>query len=400
MLSGHRTSDIGQRARDGQRSPCPTRNESCRPLAWRAVQIGVPRQDAVDEARVALTPEVVRRIVDAGHGVVVEPDAGGRAGFRDEDYSEAGALIGDPWSSELIATVSSPDWRRVPEGASVIGLLQPFDDPVQMRVAADRNITTYAFEALPRTTRAQSMDVLSSQATVAGYQAVLEAAVRLETFMPMLTTAAGTIRPSKVLVLGAGVAGLQAIATARRLGAVTSAFDVRAAAAEQVESLGASFVAVDIESQDASTSGGYAKELEEDSQQRIIDGLAPSIIESDAVICTAQIPGRPAPLLIEEQTVRAMKPGSVIVDLAATTGGNCEVTEPGRTVEVGGVTVIGDTNIVSRTARDASRMYARNLLALLDLVLDGPDFADEIIDSCCITHGGEIRNERVKDALA
>jgi len=364
------------------------------------VQIGVPRQDAVDEARVALTPEVVRRIVDAGHGVVVEPDAGGRAGFRDEDYSEAGALIGDPWSSELIATVSSPDWRRVPEGASVIGLLQPFDDPVQMRVAADRNITTYAFEALPRTTRAQSMDVLSSQATVAGYQAVLEAAVRLETFMPMLTTAAGTIRPSKVLVLGAGVAGLQAIATARRLGAVTSAFDVRAAAAEQVESLGASFVAVDIESQDASTSGGYAKELEEDSQQRIIDGLAPSIIESDAVICTAQIPGRPAPLLIEEQTVRAMKPGSVIVDLAATTGGNCEVTEPGRTVEVGGVTVIGDTNIVSRTARDASRMYARNLLALLDLVLDGPDFADEIIDSCCITHGGEIRNERVKDALA
>lgn len=330
----------------------------------------------------------------------MEHDAGVRAGFLDADFEDAGAEIGDPWNTDLIATFATPDWTRVPEGASVIGLLRPFDDPDSLRGAVDRRITTYAFEALPRTTRAQSMDVLSSQATVAGYQAVLEAAVRLETFMPMLTTAAGTIRPSKVLILGAGVAGLQAIATARRLGAVTSAFDVRAAAAEQVESLGASFVAVDLEPQDASTSGGYAKELADDSQQRIIDGLAPSIIESDAVICTAQIPGRPAPLLIEEATVRAMKPGSVIVDLAAATGGNCSVTEPGRTVEVGGVTVIGDLDIVSRTARDASRMYARNLLALLELIVEGPDFDDEIIDGCCITHEGAIRNERVKEALA
>lgn len=329
----------------------------------------------------------------------MEAGAGRAAGFRDDDYTDAGAVIGEPWAAEIIATIGCPDWGKVSEGASVIGLLRPFDDPGQMRHAAARRVTAYAFEALPRTTRAQSMDVLSSQATVAGYQAVLEAAVRLETFMPMLTTAAGTIRPSKVLVLGAGVAGLQAIATARRLGAVTSAFDVRAAAAEQVESLGASFVAVDVEGQDASTSGGYAKELEDDTQQRIIDGLAPSVIESDAVICTAQIPGRPAPLLIEEKTVRAMAPGSVIVDLAAPTGGNCEVTEPGRTVEVGGVTVIGDTDMVSRTARDASRMYARNMLALLELVVAGPDFDDEIIDGCCITHNGEIRNDRVKAAL-
>lgn len=364
------------------------------------MRIGVPRQEAATEARVSLTPEVVRRLVSAGHEVVVGTEAGLRAGFRDTDYEEAGASIGDPWQAELIATITSPDWNRVPEGASVVGLLKPFDDPEPLRLAAERRITTFAFEALPRTTRAQSMDVLSSQATVAGYQAVLEAAVRLETFMPMLTTAAGTIRPSKVLILGAGVAGLQAIATARRLGAVTSAFDVRAAAAEQVESLGASFVAVDMEPQDASASGGYAKELADDAQQRIIDGLAPSIIESDAVICTAQIPGRPAPLLIEEKTVRSMKQGSVVVDLAATTGGNCEVTEPGKTIVVGGVTVIGDTDLVSRTPRDASRMYARNLLALLELILAGPDFEDEIIDGCCITHDGIIRHPRVKEALS
>ncbi len=394
---------LSRSAVDGKRHATaglwPNRRVGPRRLACRSVRIGVPRQDAPGEERVALTPDVVRRIVSDGHEIVVDAGAGERAGFRDQDYTEAGAQIGDAWSAELIATISSPDWTRISEGAGVIGLLRPLEDPEQMQLAADRRITTYAFEALPRTTRAQSMDVLSSQATVAGYQAVLEAAVRLKTFMPMLTTAAGTIRPSKVLVLGAGVAGLQAIATSRRLGAVTSAFDVRAAAAEQVESLGATFVAVDMEPQDASTSGGYARELEDDTQQRIIDGLAPSVIESDAVICTAQIPGRPAPLLIEERTVRAMKPGSVIVDLAAGTGGNCAVTEPGRTVEVGGVTVIGATDLVSRTARDASRMYARNTLALLELILAGPDFSDEILDGCCITHDGEIRNERVKEAL-
>ena len=363
------------------------------------MRVGVPRQEAQNEARVALTPDVVKRLTRADHEVVVESDAGSRAGFSDADYQEAGATIGDPWSTDLIATIDPPNWQRVPEGASVVGLLRPFDQPDGLRGAIDRSITTYAFEALPRTTRAQAMDVLSSQATVAGYQAVLEAAVRLETFMPMLTTAAGTIRPSKVLVLGAGVAGLQAIATSRRLGAVTSGFDVRAEAAEQVESLGASFVAVDMEAQDASTSGGYAKELAEDSQQRIIDGLAPSIVESDAVICTAQIPGRPAPLLIEEATVRSMKPGSVIVDLAAATGGNCAVTQPGEIVEVGGVTVIGTTDMVSRTPRDASRMYARNLLSLFELIADGPNFEDEIVDGCCITHAGEVRNDRVREAL-
>lgn len=348
----------------------------------------------------AVTPDIATRLVGDGHGVVVEADAGKAAGFSDEDYIAAGATIGDPWEAALVATIHAPDWTKMSEGTAVVGLLRPFDDPDSMRQAASRRLTTYAFEALPRTTRAQAMDVLSSQATVAGYQAVLEAAVRLETFMPMLTTAAGTIRPSKVLVLGAGVAGLQAIATARRLGAVTSAFDVRAAAAEQVESLGASFVSVDVAAQDASQAGGYARELEEDSQQRLMDGLAPSVIESDAVICTAQIPGRPAPLLIQEHTVRSMKPGSVIVDLAAATGGNCELTKPGETIETHGVAIVGATDLASRTGRDASRMYARNFLSLFQLIVDGPDFDDDIIAGCCITHDGTIRNDRVREALA
>lgn len=361
--------------------------------------IGVLAPQSKDERRVALVPEVVAKLVAAGHRIQVEPGAGTRAGFVDRDYVAAGAELIRPEGVDVLAVVELEDESSLP-GSSVIGLLRPFDDPDRMRRLAPSGVTAWAFEAVPRTSRAQVVDALSSQATASGYQAVLEGAAASGKLLPMLTTAAGTIKPASVLVLGAGVAGLQAIATARRLGAVVSAFDVRAAAAEQVESLGARFVKVDLEAQDAAESGGYAREVGADDQQRVIDGLAPSVKAADIVICTAAIPGRHAPLLITRETAEAMRPGSVIVDLAAPTGGNCEATQPGEVVTVGETTVIGSTDLVSRVAADASRMYSRNVASFLALVTgeDGafqPDTDDDIVVQSTICRGGAVVHPRL-----
>lgn len=366
------------------------------------MHIGVLTSDHPGERRVALVPDVVKKLVASGHRVTVAPDAGRGAGFLDDAYREVGAEIGEPEAVDVVTVIDLPLSGRIP-GRSVIGMIRPFDAPQAMAELAATGVTAWAFEAVPRTTRAQSMDALSSQATVAGYQAVLEAAVASDRFFPMLTTAAGTIRPASVLVLGAGVAGLQAIATARRLGAVVSAFDVRAAAAEQVESLGAKFVTLEVPAQDATDSGGYAKEVAEDEQQRIIAGLASHVASADVVITTAAIPGRRAPLLIQAGTVEAMRPGAVIVDLSATTGGNCELTSPGETIDHGGVTIIGDTDLMARVPADASRMYARNVASFLELVTgaDGqftPDVDDDIVRDAMICRDGAIVHPRLLEA--
>lgn len=371
------------------------------------MHIGVPAESAALERRTALTPDVTGRLVNAGHTVTIESGAGLPAGHRDGEYEAKGAGIGsraDAFGADFVAVVRRPDdLSDLSPGRALLGLLQPLDEPVAMAELAATGVAAYAFELVPRTTRAQTVDALSSQATAAGYQAVLEAAARCDRFFPMLTTAAGTIRPSKVLVLGAGVAGLQAIATARRLGAVVSAFDVRAAAAEQVKSLGATFVEVGDEPQDASTSGGYARELAVDQQRRILDGLADHVVGADAVICTAAIPGRPAPLLIEATTVERMRPGSVVVDLAATTGGNCELTRAGEDVDHHGVTIIGATDLVSRVAGHASQMYARNVASFIDLIaVDGEldiDVDDDIVRDSCVARDGEVVNPALRSLL-
>lgn len=363
------------------------------------VHIGVLKADRSGERRVGLVPEAVNKLVAAGHNVTVAPGAGEAAGFLDADYRDAGAEVVEPSDVDVAIVLDLPMSGSVP-ARSVLGMLRPFDEPKAMQTLAGTGVTAWAFEAVPRTTRAQSMDALSSQATVAGYQAVLEAAVASDRFFPMLTTAAGTIRPASVLVLGAGVAGLQAIATARRLGAVVSAFDVRAAAGEQVESLGAKFITLEVPAQDAADSGGYAKEVADDEQQRIMDGLAPYVVGSDVVVTTAAIPGRRAPLLIQAGTVEKMRPGSVIVDLAATTGGNCELTTPGETTVRSGVTIIGDTDLMARVPADASRMYARNVTSFLELVTgaDGsfqPDVDDEIVREAMICRNGALVHARL-----
>lgn len=368
------------------------------------MHIGAPRQQNSLESRVPLTPPVVKRLVDIGHSVTVERGAGERAGHLDAEYTEAGAALGDGatvWGADFVATIERPEASVLGPDVVFIGQISPFDDPEAMKALAATGATIFAFEAVPRTSRAQVVDALSSQASVAGYQAVLEAARLSDRFFPMLTTAAGTLRPAKVVVLGAGVAGLQAVATARRLGAVVSAFDVRADAREQVESLGASFIALDLEAQDASTSGGYAKEVAEDQQRRIIEGLEPHIADADAVITTAAIPGRPAPLLITAQGVSSMRPGAVIVDVAASTGGNCELTRPGETVVVDRVTIVGDTDLVSRVANHASQMYARNVASFIDLITDPEttelrlDFDDDIVADSCIARGGSLVHPRL-----
>lgn len=363
------------------------------------MHIGILVADGPNERRVALVPDVVKKLVAEGHRVTVSPSAGDRAGFIDADYVAAGADLAVPVDADIVAVVDLPLSGTVP-GKSLLGMLRPFDDPDAMRALAATGVTAWAFEAVPRTTRAQAIDALSSQATVAGYQAVLEGAAASDRFFPMLTTAAGTIRPAAVLVLGAGVAGLQAIATARRLGAVVSAFDVRAAAAEQVESLGAKFVTLEVPAQDAADAGGYAREVADDEQRRILDGLAPHVARSDVVISTAAIPGRPAPLLIEQSTVEAMRPGAVIVDLAAATGGNCELTVSGETITHAGVTIIGATDLMARVPADASRMYSRNVAAFLALISgDGgaftPDVDDDIVKESMICRAGAVVHPRL-----
>src|SRR5919201_343647 len=331
------------------------------------MRVGVPTESAAGERRVALVPEVVARLASGGFEVLVERGAGERASFPDASYEEAGAaLVDDPYEAEVMVKVQKPsadEAARLRDGQVVIGFLQPLTDREGVERLAGRGVVAFAMESIPRITRAQPMDALSSQSTVAGYKAVLLAAERLPRFFPMLMTAAGTGAPAKVLVLGAGVAGLQAIATARRLGAVVSGFDVRPVVREQVESLGATFLALGVRGEE--TAGGYAVELTPEQQREQQGALEARIPEFDVVITTALVPGRPAPRLIPASAVRAMRPGSVIVDLAAEAGGNCELTEPGEEVVRDGVTILGYTNLPSTMPFHASQLYARNVSALL-----------------------------------
>ncbi|MGZ8414599.1 MAG: NAD(P) transhydrogenase subunit alpha [Gemmatirosa sp.] len=358
------------------------------------MRIAVLKETADRERRVALTPDAVKRLVAAGHQVVIERGAGAAAYASDADYEAAGAAIAaDAATACRDAEVVAKVQRPTPAEAA---LLQPAQSGELLADLAQRGVTALALERVPRITRAQSMDVLSSQATVAGYKAVLLAASALPRFLPMLTTAAGNITPARALVLGAGVAGLQAIATARRLGAVVSAFDVRAAAREQVQSLGAKFVAAELAAPGAETAGGYAREQAADEQQRTLAAIGGAIAEMDLVISTAAIPGRPAPRLITAEMVATMKPGSVIVDVAAETGGNCELTRPGETVEAHGVTIMGPLNLPSTTPAHASAMFGRNVLTLLQHLAtkEGAlqlDVSDEITGAMALTHDGAVR---------
>jgi proton-translocating NAD(P)+ transhydrogenase subunit alpha len=355
------------------------------------VRIGVPKETAAGERRVALVPEVVARLVEGGHEVVVERGAGSAASFEETAYEDAGATVVDSaWDADAVVKVQKPtadEVARLKEGAVLIGFLEPLTDREGIERLAARGVVAFAMESIPRITRAQSMDALSSQATVGGYKATLLAADNLPRFLPMLTTAAGTVQPAKVLVIGAGVAGLQALATARRLGAVTCGFDVRDVVREQIESLGAKFLDLGVRGEQSE--GGYAKELTPEQQAQQQAELEKRLPQFDVVITTAAIPGRPAPKLIPASAVRAMRPGSVIVDLAAATGGNCELTKPDEIVVEDGVTIVGLTNLPSEMPSDASRLYARNIQALLNhLAPEGElvlDFEDEITAGAAVT---------------
>ena len=356
------------------------------------MKVGVPKESAPGERRVALVPESVGRLAAVGSEVTVETGAGAAAGFPDDAYREAGARVADDSYADaaLVARVRKPsqdELERLTEGVVLVGFLEPLSDAEGVARLAERGVVAFAMESIPRITRAQSMDALSSQATVAGYKAALIGAERLPRFFPLLMTAAGTVAPAKVLVVGAGVAGLQAIATARRLGAVVSGFDVRPVVREQVESLGAAFLDLGIRGEE--TEGGYALELSDEEQRAQQEALEERLPEYDVVITTALVPGRPAPRLIPAAAVAAMRPGSVIVDLAAETGGNCELTEPGQDVVREGVTIVGQTNLPSTMANHASQLYSRNVTALLlHLAPEGEltlDFADEITAGACVT---------------
>jgi NAD(P) transhydrogenase subunit alpha len=372
------------------------------------MQIGVPKETADGERRVALVPEIVRKLSGNGLEVVVQRGAGAGALLRDELYEEAGAkLVDDPWSADVVVKVAPPSTEeagRLNGETVLIGFLQPLTNGDGIKAIAQTGATSFALESVPRISRAQSMDALSSQANIGGYKGVLIAATEIGRFFPMLMTAAGTIRPAMVLVLGAGVAGLQAIATARRLGAVVQGFDVRAAVKEQVQSLGATFLEFDLGG-DLEGEGGYARELTAEQQAKQQELMAEAIGKVDVVITTAAVPGRRAPILVTEQAVRLMKPGSVIVDLAAETGGNCELTKPGETVIEHDVKILGPLNVPSTMAEHASQLYARNIDSLLGLMISEEgqlslDFEDEIIKGACITRGGEIVNEAAAKAAA
>ncbi len=364
------------------------------------MKLSVPKETSEGERRVALVPEVAKKLTEDGVDVVLEPGAGECSHLPDALYEEAGASVseGQGLSGDVVAKVAPPSTEeigRMEQGTVLIGFLAPLTAPDTAKALAEAGVTSFAMEAIPRISRAQSMDALSSQATVAGYRAALLTAQELGRFFPMLSTAAGAIRPAKVLVLGAGVAGLQAIATARRLGAVVSAFDVRSAVEEQIQSLGAKFVKLDIGLEDAEDAGGYARQLTDEEQQRQREALADVIGGMDGVISTAAVPGRKAPLLIIEDAVRQMKPGSVIVDLAAETGGNCELTEPGETVVRHNVKIVGPINLPSSMPDHASQLYSKNVQSLLGLMVDDEgalqlNFDDEVIAGACITHDGLI----------
>ncbi|KKD34980.1 MAG: Re/Si-specific NAD(P)(+) transhydrogenase subunit alpha [Limnoraphis robusta] len=375
------------------------------------MKIAIAKEIQVDERRVALVPEVAARLVKQGIEVWIEAGAGERAFFSDATYEEVGVkVIGDSatvWrEADIVLKVGyleEFEVEKLRQGSIIIGFLNPLGNPGLVQKLADRQVTAFSMEMIPRTSRAQSMDALSSQANLAGYKSVLIAAATLPKYFPMLTTAAGTIRPAKVLIMGAGVAGLQAIATARRLGAVVEAFDVRPEVKEQVQSLGAKFVDVTLE-EDTVAEGGYAKELSEKAKQHTREVLTTHVAASDVVITTAQVPGKKAPLLVTEEMVTQMKAGSVVVDLAASQGGNCECTEAGKDVLKHGVTIVGPINLPSSMPVHASEVYAKNLSALLKLMTtkEGEltlNFEDDIISGACMAHNGEIICQRVKDAL-
>jgi H+-translocating NAD(P) transhydrogenase subunit alpha len=350
------------------------------------MRVGVVRETAPGERRVALVPETAGKLGAAGFEVVVEPGAGAAASFPDQAYLDAGATTGSPWEAEVVVAVRRPDPALLRSGQLLIAYLEPLSDREGVEQLAARGVTAFAMESIPRITRAQSMDALSSQATVGGYKATLLAAEYLPRFFPMLMTAAGTVTPAKVLVIGAGVAGLQAIATARRLGAVVTGFDVRPAVQEQIKSLGANWL--DLGVGGAEAEGGYARELTPDEMQAQQRALEERIGEFDVVITTAAVPGRAAPKIIPASAVRAMRPGSVIVDLAAETGGNCELTQPGEVVEREGVTLVGLTNLPSTMPYHASMLYSRNVQALLQHLAPGGelnlDWNDEITAGACV----------------
>jgi NAD(P) transhydrogenase subunit alpha len=372
------------------------------------MNVGVPKESAEGERRVAIVPDVAKSLGAKDVAVAVEAGAGEGSGHPDSEYSEAEATVGsaeDAWGAEVVAHVAVPttdEIGKLKSGQVFIGHLAPLTSAETNRALASAGVTSFAMELIPRITRAQSMDALSSQANVAGYAATLLAAREAGRFFPMMTTAAGTVAPAKVLVLGASVAGLQAIATAKRLGAVVSGFDIRRAAWEQIKSLGGRPLELDF-IPDAEAEGGYARPLTDEENEKVREALAENAKRQDVIITTAQIPGRPAPTLITADAVRGMQPGSVIIDLAADSGGNCELSKPGETVVEGGVKVIGPSNLASEMAFHASQLYAKNIENLLGLLIgeDGAltlNFDDEVVAGACVTHDGKIRNERAAGA--
>ncbi len=371
------------------------------------MRIGVPKESVEGEKRVALIPDTVKSLTGKQLEVVIEAGAGALAGHPDEEYTEAGAQVADAsaaYGADIVLRVNTPTTEeigRVGNGKILIGFLAPLTASETTRALADGGVTSFAIESIPRITRAQAMDGLSSQANVAGYASVLLAARECGRFFPMMTTAAGTVSPARVMVLGAGVAGLQAIATAKRLGAVVSGFDIRRAAWEQIASLGGRPLELDF-IPDAEDEGGYARPLSDEENEQVRVALAENAAKQDVIISTAQIPGRAAPILITAEGVHNMAPGSVIVDLAGDSGGNCELTEAGRTVDVDGVKVIAPRNLASDMATHASQLYAKNLENFIDLITEegklGIDFSDEVVAGACLTHEGKVRNERAAQA--
>ena len=373
--------------------------------------LGILKESAQGETRVALLPASLKSLLAQGIAVTVESGAGVFSGASDAAYTEAGATVTTDRASilsnaDLIPVVNAPDaadQARLKPHAVVLGFLKPLDAPQALARAIERPVTLFSMELIPRISRAQAMDALSSMATVAGYKAVIAAADLLPRLFPMLITAAGTIPPARVFVIGAGVAGLQAIATARRLGAMVEAYDVRAAAGEQVRSLGAKFLDVDLGGISAEGGGGYAAELTEEALDRGRNLIARTAAHSDVIVTTAQVPGRPAPRLIRSAAVAAMRPGSVLVDLAAPAGGNCELTQPGVTQTIGGVTLLAPLNLPAEVPVDSSALYARNILNFLSLIVKNGnlsiDLTDEILAGACVSHEGKPVNSRVAKLL-
>lgn len=371
------------------------------------MRIAVLKESAAEERRIALTPDGVKELIGLGHTVQIETKAGEGSYFSDASYEAAGAIIGSNLDEvDLLLKVMQPsegEVKRLRAGATTVSFLNPTVNPGVIEALRAQEVTAFAIDLMPRISRAQSMDALSSMSTIAGYRAALLCATTLPKFFPMLMTAAGTLPPARVFVIGAGVAGLQAIATSRRLGAVVEAFDVRPAVKEQIESLGGKFVGLALLSEEAEDVGGYAKEVSGDTHSRELELIASRLANVDCVITTALIPGRPAPKLITESMVRQMKPGSVIVDLAAPAGGNCECTVPGEVVVAHGVTVIGRTYLLASMSNDASKMYSKNLTSFLQIILkDGAlntDTEDEIIRGTLVTHGGKVVHDVTRLAL-